>query len=404
MLSFKRPVNMLVLINILSFGLLFFYREPLDYNVLYVGGAITVLTVLTYSIIYFAHLGDEYLFIIVSMLVTLGVVMLCRLNYMLGIKQVGWYLIAICAFYITFALYRYTKNLEGLKWIYFGAGVALFLITLIFGKSVGGARNWLVIMGRTFQPSELIKIIFVLFLSCYFSGDRNKKIFNINERYIIAAAAYVYIGFLVIQREWGISLLFFITYIILTYIFDFDWLLLLINGLFIMIGGTIGALTLYHIKVRISTWLNPWSDIANKGYQITQSLFAIAAGGFFGRGIGLGSPQLIPEVHSDFIFSAICEEMGIFGGIAIILLYFIFVYRGIKIALLLPDGYDKCVATGITVIFAIQTFIIIGGVIKLIPLTGITLPFVSYGGSSLVTCFMALGILQAISSKKQVNA
>ena len=156
---------------------------------------------------------------------------------------------------------------------------------------------------------------------------------------------------------------------------------------------------MYHIQVRVENWLNPWEDIAGKGYQITQSLFAIAEGGFFGKGLGGGKPSYIPEVHSDFIFSAICEELGIFGGTAVILLFFIFVYRGIKISLCLHDGFDKCIAAGITAMFGFQTFMIIGGVIKMIPLTGITLPFVSYGGSSLVTSFMALGILQAVSAK-----
>ena len=175
------------------------------------------------------------------------------------------------------------------------------------------------------------------------------------------------------------------------------------NLLLAAMGGMVGYLTMYHIQVRISTWLDPWADVAKKGYQICQSLFAIAAGGFFGSGIGLGKPTFIPEVHTDFIFSAICEEMGMFGGAAVIMLFFIFVYRGFKISLSLEDGFDKCVAVGITVMFAIQTFIITGGVIKLIPLTGITLPFISYGGSSLLSSFVALGILQAVSAKERVE-
>jgi cell division protein FtsW (lipid II flippase) len=146
-------------------------------------------------------------------------------------------------------------------------------------------------------------------------------------------------------------------------------------------------------------WMNPWADAAGKGYQITQSMFAIGAGGFFGRGIGLGNPNLIPEVKTDFIFSAICEEVGIFGGIAVILLYFILVYRGFKISLYIKDSFKKLVALGITLMFGFQTFIIIGGVIKFIPLTGITLPFISYGGSSLTSGFIALGILQALSKE-----
>jgi cell division protein FtsW (lipid II flippase) len=159
-----------------------------------------------------------------------------------------------------------------------------------------------------------------------------------------------------------------------------------------------GVTFVNHVKVRVDAWLNPWADIADKGYQITQSLFAIGSGGFFGTGLGLGRPDFIPEVNTDFIFSAICEEMGILGGVSVVLLYFILTYRGFKIALFTTEYFAKVLALGLTLIFGFQTFIIIGGVIKLIPLTGITLPFISYGGSSLSINFIALGILQAISS------
>jgi len=238
-----------------------------------------------------------------------------------------------------------------------------------------------------------------MYLASYFSGDKKAIVFKLPEKYVVSIVTYVYMGLLIIQREWGTTILFFMIYFVLMYIYEADWLLLIGNATLTAMVVTIGAMKLRHIQVRITNWIDPWSDIANRGYQITQSLFAIAAGGFFGRGLGLGNPETIPEVHSDFIFSAICEELGIFGGVALILLYFILVYRGMKIALLLPNGFDKCVALGITIMFGFQTFIIIGGVIKLIPLTGITLPFVSYGGSSLVNSFIALGILQAISAK-----
>ncbi|MDD2498436.1 MAG: FtsW/RodA/SpoVE family cell cycle protein, partial [Desulfitobacteriaceae bacterium] len=167
----------------------------------------------------------------------------------------------------------------------------------------------------------------------------------------------------------------------------------------VLLGGLAGFAFVHHVQVRFMAWMNPWADVAGKGYQITQSLFAIGAGGFFGTGIGLGQPEYIPEVTTDFIFSAICEEVGVFGGVAVVLLYFILVYRGIKITLNIKDCFHKAVALGISVMLGFQSFIIIGGVIKLIPLTGITLPFISYGGSSLTTSFIALGILQATSFK-----
>ncbi|HZK38190.1 MAG TPA: FtsW/RodA/SpoVE family cell cycle protein, partial [Clostridia bacterium] len=198
-------------------------------------------------------------------------------------------------------------------------------------------------------------------------------------------------------RELEMTILFYVVFISIFYIYEKDYKLLFCNIGALAIILVLSYFTLAHVRVRLTTWIDPWSQISGKGYQITQSLFAIAAGGFFGTGLGLGNPDYIPVVHTDFIFSAICEEMGLFGGMAVVLLYFILIYRGFKIALTIKETFKKIVALGITLIYGYQTFIIIGGVIKLIPLTGITLPFISYGGSSLISAFIAFGILQAIS-------
>lgn len=395
------PVIMLGFINIIGFLLLFFYRTPLDIHLLYIGGAVLLINTVTYIILHHNAFGDLYLYIIAAMLVTLGFIIISRIDYTLGIKQIYLYIISIFVFYATYFLYNKIKFLKSIKWFYFYLSAFLFLVTLIFGVSKGGAKNWISFGSLSFQPAEFIKILYVFFLACYFSGDKKGKIKNIPEKYVVNISAYCLMGFLILQREWGITLLFFAVFIILSYVYEHNYLILICNILLASVAGILGAMNLYHIQVRISTWLDPWSDIANKGYQITQSLFAIASGGFFGTGIGLGNPDLIPEVYSDFIFSAICEEMGLFGGFAVILLYLIFVYRGVKIALSLPEGFDKCIVVGLTSMFAIQTFIIIGGVIKLVPLTGITLPFISYGGSSLISSFISLGIMQAISTKEE---
>jgi len=153
--------------------------------------------------------------------------------------------------------------------------------------------------------------------------------------------------------------------------------------------------------VRLSTWINPWEYIDTIGYQITQSLFAIASGGFLGTGIGLGMPQTIPLAESDFIFAAICEEMGILTGMGIIMLFLLLCYRSYKIAFRQTDFFSRAVAIGLATMFAAQSMIIFGGVLKLIPLTGITIPFVSYGGSSMLASFIALGILQCLSEERE---
>ena len=399
-ISFKNPVILLVLVNIIAFWLLYVFIGEKDYTVLYTGLALLGISVIVYGTIRFFGMGDIYLFLIVYLLLTLGVVMICRIDYSKGLKQILWYLISLAAFYAAYFGYRYIGNLSRFKWLYYSAGIALFMFTLVFGRAIKGAKNWIVIGRFSIQPSEIVKLFFILFLACYYSSKEKRLFRGIKERYAVMFCVYAYLGFLILQREWGIMLLFFFTYIAMEYMFEGDFKILAGNIALAGVGSCLGYLLMNHIQIRVQVWLDPWADVTGKGYQITQSLFAIASGGFFGTGIGQGSPGYIPEVHSDFIFSAICEEMGMFGGVAVIMLFFIFTYRGIKIALKLPDGFDKCVATGITVMFGFQTFIIIGGVIKMIPMTGITLPFISYGGSSLLSSFISLGILQAISAKE----
>ncbi len=399
-ISFKNPMFLLVLINVIAFWLLFVYMGAKDVTVLYTGLALLGISVITYTTIHFFRMGDIYLFPIVYLLLTMGVVMICRINYDRGLRQILWYLVSLVAFYVAYVIFRYVKNLNRLKWFYYFVGILLFAVTLVFGTVINGARNWIVIGNFNIQPSEIIKLFFIFFLACYYSSRERTLFGRIKERYAVMLCVYSYLGFLVLQREWGIMLLFFFTYIAMEYMFEGDVKILVLNIALTFLASWVGYMVMNHIKVRVQMWLNPWEDITGKGYQIGQSLFAIASGGFFGTGIGQGRPDYIPEVHSDFIFSAICEEMGLFGGIAVIMMFFIFTYRGIKIALKLHDGFDKCIATGITIMFGFQTFIIIGGVIKMIPMTGITLPFISYGGSSLLSSFVSLGILQAISAKE----
>ena len=412
LLSLKRPVNMLVLANILAFGLLYYYKKPYDEMVLLEGFIVTALICLSYFFIVKKDMGDEYLFLVVAMLASLGVLMIYRLDQDRGFKQILWLVIGIALFFMSYYVYGKVKIRDKLMFYYYAASIMLFMATLAIGSSINGSRNWILIGGYSFQPSEIIKILFVLTIACYFKNSEqlilNYKSVNLKwkldniklkSKIVLFLMVYSYIGFLVLQKEWGTALVLFLIFFMVLYVFDNDIRLLLLNGAAAAIGGVGGYFFVHHIKIRVQMWLDPWADAAGRGYQITQSMFAIGAGGFFGRGIGLGNPYLIPEVKTDFIFSAICEELGTFGGIAVILLYFLLVYRGFKIALYIKDLFKKVVALGITVMFGFQTFIIIGGVINLIPLTGITLPFISYGGSSLVSGFIALGILQALSKE-----
>jgi len=404
--NYRRPVNIIVMVNTIAFALLYLYQKPFDNFILIAGALMIGIVYLTNLIMIRLKFGDEILFLIVSMLSSLGIITLYRLDPELGLKQIVWFLWGITLFFCVAFIYHKLRFWDKLVYLYPLVAFALFILTLVLGTKVKGATNWIMIGQFSFQPSEFIKLLFILFIAAYYRYPEKLTInqvkfqgreFMLDSKYVFMFLAYLHMGFLVLQKEFGTALLFFLIYITLLYVFDDNLKLLLTNVAIAAIGALGGLAFVHHVQVRVQTWLDPWSDVAGKGYQITQSLFGIGAGGFFGTGIGLGRPEYIPEVHTDFIFSAICEEMGIFGGIAVVLLYLILVYRGIKITLAVKDYFQKAVALGITAMFGFQTFIIIGGVIRLIPLTGITLPFISYGGSSLTTSCIALGILQAIS-------
>jgi len=403
-----KPIYLVILINIIGFFLLYLYRQPNDQAAVFAGIAVIALICTAYALILKLALGDGYLFLIVSMLVSLGIIMLYRLNKDLAVKQILWLALGTAMFFLCYFIYTRFAKWEMLMYFYLGGSFVLFALTMALAKNIKGAKNWIFIGDFSIQASEIIKVLYVLFTASYYSNSEKLQISGlklmgrdicINHRLVFIAISYCYIGFLVLQKELGTAFLLFVVFFLFLFISGSSILIMVINACFASAGALLGYLLMSHIKVRVDIWLNPWADISNRGYQIVQSLFAIGAGGFFGTGLGLGRPDLIPEVYSDFIFSAICEEMGIFGGIAVIFLFFIFVYRGVKISLIAKEPFDKNVALGITLMFGLQTFIILGGVTKLIPLTGITLPFISYGGSSLVSGFVALGILQAISNK-----
>ena len=392
---------MVLLMDVLGFLLLFMFNPENNVNILYAGAIMCAINVVVYALIYYLDLGDGYLFLMVSMLVSIGLIMLFRLGVSRGFLQMRWFLVGIGVMFAAYIIYRCFKHWEKLAVFYIILTFSLYVGTLIFGDTVNGSRNWISFGGYSLQPSEFIKILYAFVLACFFSKERKddeKRLWGI-RKWELQLMVYVYmcLGFFVLQREWGTALLFVLMYFTIMLIYDSDIKLKLANLAFVAVGAVGGYFLTDHIRVRVTTWLDPWADATNKGYQITQSLIAIASGGFFGRGIGNGDPYLIPEVHSDFIFSAICEEMGIFMGIAIIMLYFIFSYRGFKIALKAKNEFNKALSLALVTSFAYQTFIIVGGVIKMIPLTGITLPFVSYGGSSMVSCFITVGLLTAIS-------
>lgn len=406
------PLFLVLLANLIGFGVLYFSGGQPDGDVLYYSIAVLALVLISYSVILFGNFGDEYLFLVVSMIFTIGIIFLYRINSNTARNQIIYFYIGMVGFFATYLFFKKQNFCQKLNVVVLLVGVSAFLymITLLLGSRTGGAKNWINVGPVSIQASEIIKIFFILELAALYTmpygknmgfGYLGKMLSKPRTRQIvIMAVAYMNLGFLVLQTEWGSAVLYFLIYITMQYVFGKSKLVLGLNALLASGGALMGIKYVTHIQQRIDIWQDPFADSGNLGYQIVQSLYAMASGGFTGSGIGLGYPKIVPLVSNDFIFIAICEELGMIGGIGVIMLFFMLMYRAIKISLRAKTPYYKAVALGIGAMFGYQTFIIIGGVTKFIPMTGITLPFVSAGGSSLAACFIALAILQAISGKE----
>lgn len=393
----KRPRDILLIFEVLAIILVFYtYEGDLDRQLLFLTGGLVFVIYISNFILGKITTGDNYIFLIISLLLTIGVVTIFRIKPAIGIRQLQWAFIGVLLFYATYFLVRIFPNLERYGSLALIISVLLFLSTLIFGKAEGGAKNWLKFGSIGFQPTEFIKILLMFILGSFYTNYEKYKKYPYAS-YIIMAIIYFFVLMLFIQRDLGTAVMFMAMYMSVQFVYDPDIKAVLINIVLLVLGAIAGYFLFSHVRVRFDLWLDPWKDVYTSGRQIVQSLFAIAEGGFFGVGIGFGHPELIPVSVSDFIFPVICEEMGLFAGFAIILLYILLVYRGIKIALEQEYKFYRILAISATVMISIQAFLNIGGVTKLIPMTGITLPFMSYGGSSILSSFIALGILQVAS-------
>ncbi|MCX7695025.1 MAG: FtsW/RodA/SpoVE family cell cycle protein [Caloramator sp.] len=344
--------------------------------------------------------GDKFLFLISALLCQIGIVMIYRLdtrtqNFEIprfALKQMTWFTIGITIFMIILFITPKMIRISRYKYLYIFIALSLLMSTLFIGREIKGSKNWIVIGSFSFQPSEIAKFFIILYLASALSKQINKK--DLIETVIFMFLA---IGFLVLEKDLGAALIFFGIYLVMLYIATSQGKYVALGLLAFSLGGFISYFLFSHVRIRVQIWLNPWKYKLDKGYQICQSLFAIASGGLFGRGLGLGYPYLIPLALNDFIFSAIAEEFGLIGASALIILYILLVYRGLRTAIYSKDYFSQLVAVGISSMLAFQVFVVIGGVTKMIPMTGITLPFVSYGGSSMLLNFLSLGVLYKIS-------
>lgn len=342
---------------------------------------------------------DPFIFPVAMLLAGWGLLTIWRLNPIMGLRQTIW--LAICLLVIWLAL-RVTNLLALLrryKYLWLTGGLLLTGLTFVFGVYPGGVgpRLWLGCCGVYLQPSEPLKLLLIVYMAAYLA-DRLPISLNLatllTPTLILGGTA---LALLVAQRDLGTASLFILIYTVIVYMASGNLRIPIISGLTLLVTGLGGYLLFDVVRIRVDAWLNPWLDPSGRSYQIVQSLMAVAAGGILGRGPGLGSPGVVPVSHSDFIFSSIVEEMGLLGAIGLLLCMGLLVNRGFRIAMYSPNIYQRLLASGLTSYLAIQTIFIIGGNLRLLPLTGVTLPFVSYGGSSLLTSSISLLLLLRIS-------
>jgi len=362
-----------------------------------------VLAVAVPALIYIATMwlprffpADKLLLSIANFLCALGVLVLYSTdlikgtNY--GMQQAIYYGAGIVAMLVCILLVRYIRYWRVFIYVIAFCALGLISLPLVFGTEVYGATNWIIVGGISLQPSELVKLALLLVLS-YFMSQRKFWPWLI--------FAVFCMGVLMLQKDLGTALIYYIVSVMLYYASTGN---LWITGVGLL-GGAASAVYGYHafahVKRRIAVWRNPWMDFENTGYQIVQILMAIASGGLFGVGLGLGTPTIIPVYHTDAIFAVICEQFGIIFGVLVLVMYVILILRGAAIARSARRSFHGLLAMGVTAMLGLQTFVIIGGVLKLIPLTGVTMPFVSYGGTSLVSCMGLIGLLQGVSTVNQ---
>lgn len=397
--SYERRLRLLLfLFQLLALSLVFLYERRFTMRSIGFALALILLSLLTSYFFKKMTGGENLLMYLANLMFTIGVVMIYRLDPANGEKQLVIYAFSVLLMIPAFYFLKRTGDFwKDKTFFFYGLTVLTFLITLGLAGIYRGARNWIEIGGISVQLSEIAKIFFAFFLAGYYRNrekyEQKMPLKILQGPLLPMLLTYLLIGLFFLQRELGTAIVFYMAFLAVQVVFEEDKKYILLNIVLACIGLFVAYQLFSHVRVRFDIWRDPWSTIETTGYQITQSLFAIGAGGFTGTGIGLGMPQMIPLGESDFIFASIIEELGGMMGIAIILLYIIFVYRSMKIAREQNALFYKVLAVAISTMFFAQAFIMFGGVMKVIPLTGITIPFISYGGSSLVTSFLLLTVL-----------
>ena len=363
--------------------------------------------------------ADSFLLPITALLAAVGLTEIFRIRPSLALTQGQWLLVGAVLFVLTIVLVRDHARLDRYRYLIGALGLALLVVTIALGTTVNGSKLWIHAFGFSIQPSEFAKIAIVIFLAGYLNDKKGLLSVPTHHLLGVPLPAYKYFGpllimwvlslaMLVFMKDFGMALLFMSIFVALMYMATTRIVYVVLGAGLFAAAAAVAVFLVPHVNDRFSVWLDPWPHASTTGYQLLQSLFTIADGGIIGAGFGRGfllyanHQPVVPDLQTDFIFAAVASEMGLLGAVGIILVYLLFMWRGFRIAVWAPDGFSKLLAAGLAFAFGLQTFIILGGVTRLIPLTGITLPFVSYGGSSITANLMLVALLLMVSHRANV--
>jgi cell division protein FtsW (lipid II flippase) len=363
----------------------------------------------------FARGADPILYPTAVLLGGLGLAMLYRLMSARGYpgyatEQAVWLAVGFATFVVTLLIVRDVRQLDAYTYTIGLAGIVLLLLPVLpgIGTEINGARLWIDLGFVRFQPAEIGRILIVIFLASYLGQRRELLAAGVGRFGLprakdlgpILLAWGASLAVLFLERDLGASLLLFGVFIVMLWIATGRWAYLVLGVILFAIGAYVGYLAFSHVQVRVDAWLHAMDPkkVADEGYQLSQGWFALASGGLVGTGLGLGSPTLIPYVGSDFIIAAFGEELGMLGVAAVLLLYVVLIGRGLRIAVERHDSFEKLLAVGLTTVLGLQVFVIAAGVFRLIPLTGVPLPLLSYGGTSRIATAVVLALLVRTSS------
>jgi cell division protein FtsW (lipid II flippase) len=349
---------------------------------------------------------DPYLLPIIALLTGWGSLVIFRLSTYFGLRQTVWMVLGALLLAGLSLIKDPLGILRRYKYLWLTGGLLLTALTFIFGVYPGGSGPtlWIGLGGIYLQPSEPLKLLLIIFMAAYLA-ERLPQQFSLTQTLAPLSLAFLAaLALLIGQRDLGTASLIILLLAIILYHASDRLRALLISGLLLVAGGALGYLFFDVVRLRVDAWLNPWLDPSGRSYQVVQSLIAVASGGIFGSGLGLGSPGLIPVAQSDFIFTAIAEEGGLTACLVLLLVFALLIQRGFRLAVASDDLFTRYLAGGISAYLALQSILIMAGNIRLLPITGVTLPFISYGGSSLLTAMFAVGILLIISAQEEATA